>query len=278
MTRLLIISSLLALLCFSWSNGAKRSIGFVPNNESPAGRIIGGENAVEGQLKYQVGIRMDDSYFCGGSLIADQVVLTAGHCVKDFVSFEVHLGALNFNNESEVGRVIVTSYNATLHENYNGLIINNDIALVNLPDPVFGPNISPVRLPSWSMANETFANQTGRVSGWGKPSDNATSISPDLKFADVTIITNEACQAWYGELVLNDKKICISTNNGTENICSGDSGGPLVIYEEDGLPTEIGINSFVTSFGCESRFPGGLTRVTSFLGWLETNAGITLRP
>jgi len=61
-------------------------------------------------------------------------------------------------------------------------------------------------------------------------------------------------------------------------IFQGDSGGPLVIYEEDGLPTEVGINSFVTSFGCESRWPGGLTRVTSFLQWLETNAGVTIRP
>jgi len=49
---------------------------------------------------------------------------------------------------------------------------------------------------------------------------DSTTINPDLKFADVRIISNEQCRAWYGELVLNDNKICISTNGGTENICS----------------------------------------------------------
>jgi hypothetical protein len=49
---------------------------------------------------------------------------------------------------------------------------------------------------------------------------DATTINPELKFADVHIISNEQCLAWYGELVLNDNKICISTDGGTVNICS----------------------------------------------------------
>jgi len=58
-----------------------------------------------------------------------------------FASFEVHLGALNFNDESEEGRVIVTSDQAILHENYNGIVINNDIAIIRLPEAVSGPSI-----------------------------------------------------------------------------------------------------------------------------------------
>jgi secreted trypsin-like serine protease len=45
------------------------------------GRIIGGNLATSGQFKYQVAVLTDGSSFCGGSLIADNVVLTAGHCV-----------------------------------------------------------------------------------------------------------------------------------------------------------------------------------------------------
>jgi hypothetical protein len=40
---------------------------------------------------------------------------------KSYSSFEVHLGALNFNDESETGRVIVTSDQATLHEYYDDI-------------------------------------------------------------------------------------------------------------------------------------------------------------
>jgi secreted trypsin-like serine protease len=45
------------------------------------GRIIGGNLATSGQFKYQVAVLTDGNRFCGGSLIADNVVLTAGHCV-----------------------------------------------------------------------------------------------------------------------------------------------------------------------------------------------------
>jgi secreted trypsin-like serine protease len=44
-------------------------------------RIIGGDLATTGQFKYQVALLIDGSGFCGGSLIANDVVLTAGHCV-----------------------------------------------------------------------------------------------------------------------------------------------------------------------------------------------------
>jgi trypsin len=48
----------------------------------PGSRIIGGENAVEGQFKYQVALLVDGAGFCGGSLISENVVLTAGHCIN----------------------------------------------------------------------------------------------------------------------------------------------------------------------------------------------------
>jgi hypothetical protein len=55
-------------------------------------------------------------------------------------SWDIHAGALNFPNESEPGRVIVTSSDATLHENYNGFTINNDIAVIRLSESVSGPS------------------------------------------------------------------------------------------------------------------------------------------
>jgi len=58
----------------------------------------------------------------------------------------VHLGALNSNDESEEGRVIVTSNQATLHKNYNGIVINNDITIIRLPDSVSGPCIHQVQI------------------------------------------------------------------------------------------------------------------------------------
>jgi secreted trypsin-like serine protease len=104
-----------------------------------------------------------------------------------------------------------------------------------------------------------------------------SGISPDLKFVDLNIISNEECAEYFG-LVINANMMCIETNNGAVAACDGDFGGPMVITEADGLPTEIGVASFGSAFGCESRAPVIFARITKYLDWLETNAGVTIRP
>ena len=51
----------------------------VPLNEQ-ANRITGGSPAARGQFPWQVALVIDNAWFCGGSLISDQWVLTAAHC------------------------------------------------------------------------------------------------------------------------------------------------------------------------------------------------------
>lgn len=45
-----------------------------------ADRIIGGSVASPGQFPFQAGLFLDGSGFCGGSLIAGNVIMTAAHC------------------------------------------------------------------------------------------------------------------------------------------------------------------------------------------------------
>jgi secreted trypsin-like serine protease len=52
-----------------------------------APRIIGGETARSGQFPFSAAIYIrteDGSYFCGGALISNQWVLTAGQCVNGY--------------------------------------------------------------------------------------------------------------------------------------------------------------------------------------------------
>ncbi|KAF4517254.1 hypothetical protein B566_EDAN011638 [Ephemera danica] len=241
-------------------------------------RIVGGTTATPNQFPYQVGIFLSSGGFCGGTLIKEDVILTAGHCAEGIGQFECHFAAHSINNDNEANRVIVTTRNKLVHAMWTPQTLNNDIALLFLPQTVSGPGIEIMRLPSHSMESDTFEGAVATFTGWGRISQQAPNINPQLKYANLTVTSDSECVLFYGATVVNGMKICTDSQGGTTSPCVGDFGGPLVVNESDGLPTEIGIASFMNVAGCEAGPPAGFTRVTSYLGWIEFNAGVTIRP
>merc|ERR1712234_46188 len=127
-------------------------------------RIVGGFEAEPNQWPWQVALFVDNAWFCGGSLISENYVLTAAHCVDGASYYDIMAGAHNVRESSEPNS------------------LSNDIALIELPSPItFNDYIKPSCLPS---VRDT-------ATGWGKPSDNAGGISPVLRIVeDLPIITN----------------------------------------------------------------------------------------
>lgn len=61
-------------------------VDFVPVTKQPLEyypqpRIVGGSNANNGQFPHQISLRIGESHICGGSIISQNYVVTAAHCV-----------------------------------------------------------------------------------------------------------------------------------------------------------------------------------------------------
>jgi len=244
----------------------------------PGGKkIVGGNEATPHKYPWMAALFVDDKWFCGGTLISDEWVLTAAHCASGASEMLVMLGAHNVREASEEGRLEITTTDFFTHPGWSQISIHNDLALIHLPEPVnFTDIIRPVCLPGHSEADEAFAHLTAWASGWGKPTDQAESISPELREVDTETITNFVCALEF-PLQLNKNIICISGAHG-KSTCNGDSGGPLHLINDDGTYKQIGITSFGSSLGCEIGWHAAFTRTASYLEWIETETNVQIQP
>merc|ERR1711988_885925 len=238
-------------------------------------RIVGGFEAQENQWPWQVALFIDNAWFCGGSIISENYVLTAAHCADGASYFDIMAGAHNVRESSEPNRVEVTSYNGWTHPLWNSNDLSGDLALIELPSPLpMNDYISTSCLPATGETPAVGSLVT--VTGWGKPSDSAGGISPVLReVRDIPVMTNADCNAVYG--IVGDGVVCIDTAGGRGS-CNGDSGGPLV-QKAGGKAagdqwTQVGIVSFGASAGCEVGMPAGFTRTEYYLDWIKSETGM----
>jgi secreted trypsin-like serine protease len=232
---------------------------------SPASRIIGGQPARVSQFKFSAAIHVQteaSKFFCGGALTGNQWIITSGHCVYNALLFTIQLGSNTLEGD-DPNRIIVSTSTYYLHPDFNPDTIDNDIAVIVLRMPVMlNGHIQPIYTSS-----SHFLNNTETVAlGFGQISDTDGTLSNDLRYVDVTTLTNEECRIFYGNQI-TDNMVCASGNY-NEGTCIGDNGGPLVITNGK-YCLLIGVSSFISANGCESTDPSGFTRVRPYTEWIN---------
>ncbi|XP_039428810.1 collagenase-like [Culex pipiens pallens] len=233
-------------------------------------RIIGGSDAAPGQFPYQAMLIIQmgkERSLCGGSLLCDEWVLTAGHCVEDAQSILVTLGAVEFREPAGGdGRVVQNSTEFIRHEDYDPGTASNDVALVKLPQKVeFNDRIQPVALPT---GHDDYNRRMAIASGWGKTKDRG-GIADRLQYVSLKVISNNECSLLYPGTV-QPTTLC-THNEERKSTCNGDSGGPLVLEDDHTL---IGATSFGHIIGCEKRLPVAFARITEYVDWIRNKTGM----
>nr|XP_019525619.2 collagenase-like isoform X1 [Aedes albopictus] len=272
------IFNFLILTVLSVAHAATYDVLPIPRKDVPhhdeLKKVVNGQTAEAGQFPWQVSIRATlgrSVTVCGGSLIAPQWILTAAHCAKDYTAFQIGLGSTLLN----VPRLTMSTVVKIVHPEFDPIRLANDIALIKLPSQVpYSNEISPIQLPPLHYVAKSFQNVVGIVSGFGRTSDASQSISTNLKYEKMRLITNSECATVYGTSVIKDSTLCaLGWERTNQNVCQGDSGGPLVI-DESGSYIQIGVVSFVSNRGCSTGDPSGYIRVASYLNWISQHTGI----
>ena len=233
-------------------------------------RIIGGDETIEDRYAYAVSLFDSYGHFCGGSLIAEDVVLSAAHCDSHGEGNYNAVVGRHAHDDNDGQELSVKT--ALPHPDYDDDTTDNDFMLIFLNESA--NNNEFVRLNTDEATPETGAAVT--VMGWGDidPSDEQ-ELSSELMEVDVNVITNEECDMSDGEFgsyedQITSNMLCAREEGGGEDSCQGDSGGPLVIKGADASEDlQVGVVSW--GIGCASEdYPGVYARVSAQYDWIKS--------
>uniref|UniRef100_A0A1A9VA52 Peptidase S1 domain-containing protein n=1 Tax=Glossina austeni TaxID=7395 RepID=A0A1A9VA52_GLOAU len=234
------------------------------SNDHDAGRIVNGVEATIEDRPYQVSIQKvgKGNHFCGGSIISEDIVVTAAHCLQGAKpsDLQVRLGSTYYNE----GGVLVTVKALKYHEKYNPNNMMYDVAVIKLAEPV--KQSSTIRYIE--LAKKVPKSGTPAVvSGWGTKCYLFCDLSVALMEVEVNFLTREDCASknyTYGDKI---KETMVCGYAKEKDSCQGDSGGPFVA--EGKL---VGVVSW--GQGCAmDGFPGVYADVPALRDWILENAG-----
>ena len=266
-------------------------------------RIIGGGPVSIQQVPWQVALASapngQNGYqrqFCGGTLVAPTIVVTAAHCVFDATgpsgiclptdgfttpasAFAVFTGrtVLSSNEGAEIplkelyyfepggpnGTGIATPQSTGDKQGlYNCSTSAWDVVLLELASPA-PPPAQPIDVAGPGEEGVWAPGTTAIASGWGNLATAPPNDFPDQLYAvEIHNLADSVCGAptSYGTDFQPETMLCAGEEAGGKDTCQGDSGGPLVSPVNAGGVRLVGDTSF--GAGCaQPGFPGVYGRV-----------------
>ena len=282
MTKKIILLLLALVTCTAYANESINNVSFVPvdpeaNEITP--RIIGGTVADFNEFKFYARLVFtdyDSSYFhlCGATLLNDQYVLTAAHCVDSRMTgigqenLAIVVNNADFSDVSLSELKTIDSIYIHPYYDDNGYV--NDIAIIKLFSKLT-ENIEFVSLPTDDDKLYYEQLATMSVTGMGYI-DNSGTFPETLLTTEVSLLSDSECSSlvafYFAQEFIASNSLCVIPidENGS---CSGDSGGPLTYVDSDGKNQQAGLVSYGGAVCAAEGIPNVYTELHGYREWVE---------
>ncbi len=260
-----------------------------PRGSDASASIINGQSTTISKWPWQVAITVARSvaprastagrFFCGGSVLAPRLVVTAGHCVSylkksQITKIEVVSGRTRLNsNQGEVARVsnLRMPVNLAGKRRYRSIqgAADWDVALLHLATPL---SAEPIKLAGPDEEASWAPGQLAWTTGWGSTDGFADRVPARLQVTRQVIMSNALCRRADGVAFQPTRMVCMGGPGGNSSTCVGDSGGPLVVRTSDGYRL-VGLTSYGDG-ACSGNIPSVDTRVAGdpIRRWVQRTA------
>ncbi|XP_072946261.1 vitellin-degrading protease-like [Epargyreus clarus] len=223
-------------------------------------RIVGGEDIDITEAPYQVSIVTRGRHMCGGTIIANDLIVTAAHCVLGTSPYEyqVRVGSSSSQNGGELYPV----GDLVWHPGFNYNKMDSDIAILWLKKPLkFNERVAPVAM--YNQGEEIMDGEATMVTGWGNIREGGGYPST-LQMVLIPKVNTAVCERAYSTLYrITQNMLCAGIPEGGKDACQGDSGGPLV---------HNGRLAGVVSWGlgcARPNYPGVYAKISALRSWID---------
>ena len=228
-------------------------------------RILGGTLVTGKSFPDCVAVGGNSGWDCTGTLIAPNLVLTAGHCSR--VATRVFFG----NNVSRKGRIVKVARRVR-HAKYVANGKKNDLMALILAENVTG--VPPRALATTSLIDKA---KTARLVGFGNTDRDGTYGYGSKRLVDVPVASPSCAGKSQGQTDRSaygchtNLEIVAGKPLLKKDSCSGDSGGPAYVLDGKGDWRLGGVTSRSVDGGAHACGDGGIyVRVDKYLDWIRS--------